>query len=211
MANVYQNFDFHQPVLHNMGEPMELQGQWHSKVFKNDNPIVLELACGRGEYAVGLAQLEPEKNYIGIDLKGNRLWTGATRALEEGLPNVAFIRAKIESIVSFFAPGEVDEIWITFPDPFVSGNINRRLTAPPFLNLYRQVCKPGAIINLKTDDPTLFDYTLEIIEAEKLPLLDRKDELNTEERTTGKLAIKTYYEGLNISKSHVIKYLQFSL
>lgn len=212
MPNVFQNFSFHEPQLvDNTNTNIDLRGKWKSDYFKNDNPITLELACGRGEYSVGLAQMFPDRNFIGIDIKGTRIWMGAKNALEQQLQNVAFIRTRIELVEHFFGQAEVDELWITFPDPFLKGNPNRRLTSSQFLERYRKICKPGAIINLKTDDPTLFDFTKEVIAEEKLELLAISEDIHKDGIAQNELSIKTYYEGLDISGSNVIKYLRFVL
>src|SRR3954468_5439933 len=145
------------------------KGQWSDGFFKNNNPVVVELACGKGEYTVNLAQMFPDKNFIGIDYKGNRIWRGAKTALEDGVNNVAFLRMQIENLVDYFAPGEVDEIWITFPDPQPQlSREKKRLTSPRFLQMYRQILKPGGMIHLKTDNDQLYQYTLQIIEDEGL-------------------------------------------
>ena len=147
------------------------RGGWH-QVFGNSNPITLELACGKGEYTVGLAQLHPEKNYIGVDIKGARIYTGARRSLESGLNNVRFLRTQIDHLTGYFAQNEVDEIWITFPDPHLRLSLARqRLTSPKFIDIYRKILKPGGIVNLKTDDATLYNYTLDVIHEDKLTLL----------------------------------------
>jgi tRNA (guanine-N7-)-methyltransferase len=143
--------------------PVNAKGTWKA-FFKNDNPITLELACGKGEYAVGLGKMHPNRNYIGIDIKGNRIWRGATNALEQGLKNVAFIRSLIDKVPDYFNPQEIDEIWITFPDPQLRGSkAKKRLTHPKFLRLYQQILKPGGIIHLKTDSPDLYQYTKLVI------------------------------------------------
>lgn len=212
MPNVYQNFSFHHPQLvDSSGHEVDMKGQWHSHFFKNENPITLELACGRGEYTVGLARMFPNRNFIGLDIKGTRIWMGAKEALEEPLPNVAFVRTRIELIEHFFANSEVDEIWITFADPFLGSSPNRRLTSPVFLDRYRNICKKGALIHLKTDDPTLFNYSVSVAQEQQLPIHECQQHIYATGIPQGPLAIKTYYEGLDISKSSEIKYLQFSL
>ena len=152
------DFVFQYPfaVLKEQGFP--LKGNWHKDFFNNDNPIVLELGCGKGEYAVGLARKFPDKNFIGIDIKGARMWTGASQARNEGLKNVAFLRTNIELLPNFFAAGEVAEIWITFPDPQMK-KVRKRLTGTRFLDLYREVLKDNGIVHLKTDSPFLYTYT----------------------------------------------------
>ena len=146
-----------------------MRGKWNEQYFKNNNPIVLELGCGKGEYAVGLAQRFPDKNYIGVDIKGARMWTGAKLATELGLPNVAFLRTSIELIDRMFAPNEVSEIWITFPDPQMK-KVNKRLTSTRFLDNYRNILCDGGIVHLKTDSPFLYTYTHALVEENHLPV-----------------------------------------
>lgn len=155
------------------GKPFK--GEWSKGFFKNNNPAVLELACGKGEYTVNLATLFPDKNFIGIDYKGNRIWRGAKTALEENVPNVAFLRIQIENLLDYFAPGEIDEIWITFPDPQPQlSREKKRLTSPRFLDKYIEILKPGGCVNLKTDNDGLHAYTAEKIEELKLKLHNRQ-------------------------------------
>ena len=156
--------------------PFDLQGHWHEQYFHNDNPIVLELGCGKGEYTVGLAKLFPDVNFIGVDIKGARMWTGATQALNEGLKNVAFLRTNIEIIDRFFAPDEVSEIWLTFSDPQMK-NPRKRLTSTWFLNRYRHFLTDGGFIHLKTDSNFLFTYTTYLVEKNHLPLVFRTEDL----------------------------------
>ncbi len=191
--------------------PQEMKGKWNS-FFKNDNPITLELACGKGEYSVGLGRLYPQRNFIGIDIKGNRIWRGAKTALEEGLQNVAFLRSHIDKITDYFAPGEVGEIWITFPDPQLRGSrMKKRLTFPRFLRLYQQVLAPGSPINLKTDSPDLYQFTKAVIALYDLELLTDDDNIYAKGTVSPELAIKTHYEGLDIAGSNRIHYLRFKL
>lgn len=211
MPHVFQNFSFHEPQLKNhLGEPVDMKGRWH-EYFGNDNPITLELACGKGEYTVGLARMYPDRNFIGLDIKGNRIWRGGKTVEEENLTNAAFVRTRIELIANFFGKDEVSEIWITFADPFINSNPNRRLTSSWYLEEYRKICKPGTVINLKTDDPTLFNFTKEVIAEQKLEILECDEHIYTHGEVTGPLSIKTHYEGLNISRSNEIKYLKFVL
>lgn len=211
MPNVFQNFSFHHPQLVNSNnQDVNMQGRW-AEHFGNHNPITLELACGRGEYTVGLARMYPDRNFIGLDIKGTRIWMGAKQALEEPLPNVAFVRTRIELIDHFFGPTEVSEIWITFADPFLGSSPNRRLTSPVFLERYRKICKPDSIIHLKTDDPTLFNYSVEVAQQQQLPINQLQEHIYEHGTPQGPLAIRTYYEGLNISESNQIKYLQYRL
>ena len=191
--------------------PEGMQGKWHA-FFKNDNPVVLELACGRGEYTIGLAALHPDKNFIGVDIKGNRMYIGAKKALENKLNNAAFLRTQIEQIADFFAAGEVDEIWITFPDPQLRvSKAKKRLTHPRFLRLYQQFLKPGSFINLKTDSPDLFEFTKKIIEMYGLHLTAESENAYAEKDVSEDLKIKTHYESLDIARSNKIHYLKFSL
>ena len=163
--NVYENFSVSEPKLLGTGsEEVDLRGKWGAVHFANNNPITLELACGRGEYTLGLSQAFPDRNFIGVDIKGARIWKGAKQALEQDLTNACFLRTRIEAIDHFFAPSEIDEIWITFPDPFPrEGQKNRRLVAPVFLDLYRKILRPGGTVHLKTDNTGLFMYALEVI------------------------------------------------
>lgn len=188
------------------------KGNWGTNYFKNNNPIVLELGCGKGEYTVGLAKQFPTKNFIGIDIKGNRMWRGAKTAIEEGLDNVAFIRTHIGQINKYFAEGEVSEIWITFPDPQPrEGHEKKRLTAPRFLNYYKNLLNPEGLIHLKTDSRELFNYTLSIIEENKHNLLYKTFNVYQTDATDPVLTIKTYYEKLFGSKGFEINYLKFQL
>ena len=187
---------------------------------KNNSPIkplVLELACGRGEYAVGLARLFPEKNFLGLDIKGNRIWKGASIANKEAIKNVAFVRTQIEQSIQYFAKEEVAEIWITFPDPQLRlSKAKKRLTHPQFLRLYQQFLKPGGIVHLKTDSPNLYLFTKTVVELYGLTILTATDDVyGTAFMQSGKwderYAIKTYYEGLNIASSNRIHYIQFKI
>lgn len=190
--------------------PEQMQGKWHS-FFKNDAPIVLELACGRGEYTIGLAAMHPDKNFIGVDVKGNRMFIGAKYALANELNNAAFLRTQIEMLTNYFAAGEVDEIWITFPDPQLrTSTARKRLTHPRFLRLYNQVLKPGGYINLKTDSPALFAFTKKVIELYGLSLVEESDDVYGGGHMS-ELDIKTHYEALDIAQSRKIYYLRFQL
>jgi tRNA (guanine-N7-)-methyltransferase len=172
----------------------------------------LELACGKGEYAVGLGRLYPQRNFIGIDLKGNRIWVGAKTALKENLSNVAFVRSQIDQVTNYFNEGEVNEIWITFPDPQLRASKHKkRLTHPKFLRSYQQLLKPGGLIHLKTDSPVLYRFTQEVIKLYNLPVHFSTDDLYKQETISEELKIKTHYEGLDIAQSNRIHYLQFSL
>lgn len=193
---------------------LELKGNWHSAYFKNRNDIILELGCGKGEYTIGLAKNNIHKNYIGVDIKGNRIWTGAKDALENKLENVAFLRTRIDFIEYCFGPSEVNEIWITFPDPQPQKTrVRKRLTHPMFLNRYRKFLKPGGLVHLKTDSTSFYEYTLEVIKENNLPLLFATDDLylNCPEGREELVEIKTYYENLFTAKGEKIKYCCFKL
>ena len=180
--------------------------------LSSNTPLVLELACGRGEYAVGLGRMFPEQYFIGIDLKGNRIWKGASIANKDGLKNVAFIRSQIELTSNYFAKDEVDEIWITFPDPQLRwSKAKKRLTHPKFLRLYQQFLKNDGIVHLKTDSPLLYNFTLKVIELYGLHLIYKTDHLYNEQNIDPRCLIKTYYEGLDIAQSSKIHYIQFNI
>ncbi|MET0393050.1 MAG: tRNA (guanosine(46)-N7)-methyltransferase TrmB [Chitinophagaceae bacterium] len=191
--------------------PENMAGQWNH-FFKNNHPITLELACGKGEYAVGLGQLHPQQNFIGIDLKGNRIWVGAKKALQQELRNVAFLRTQIDQIAGYFAPGEVKAIWITFPDPQLRlSKAKKRLTHPKFLRLYQQFLVPGGRIHLKTDSPDLYAFTKLVIGLYGCALHTDLDDVFAGKEVPAELHIKTHYEGLDIAGSNRIHYLSFSL
>ncbi len=191
--------------------PEQIAGEW-KKYFKNDNGIILELACGKGEYAVGLAQLHPDKNFIGVDIKGNRIWVGAKFAMETNLTNAAFLRTQIHKIDTYFNKDEVEEIWITFPDPQLRiSKANKRLTHPRYLNLYHKFLLPGGSIHLKTDSPDLYNFTKKVIELYNLNLISDIDNIYDEKNISQELMIKTHYEKLDIAKSNRVFYLRFSL
>lgn len=194
-----------------MQYPEGIAGKWN-QFFQNDNPITLELACGRGEYATGLARMYPARNFIGVDLKGNRLYIGAKKCLEENLNNAAYLRVQIGQIDTYFQPGEVEEIWITFPDPQLRrSKAKKRLTHPKFLRRYQQILKPGGSIHLKTDSPELYLFTLAVIEMYGLRLLEAYDDVYAIQSIKQELRIKTHYEALDIAQSSKIHYLRFSL
>ena len=193
------------------GKDYPLKGHWRSDFFGNDNPIVLELGCGRGEYTVGLAAAHPEVNYIGVDIKGARMWRGAKTATEQGMANVAFLRTRIEFIGSFFAPGEVDQIWITFPDPQMNKRrVNKRLTAPGFLERYAQFLRPDGIIHLKTDSGHLHNYTRAVLEANGIVPTVCCDDIYGKGIADARLSIKTTYETRFLAEGLPITYLQWS-
>jgi tRNA (guanine-N7-)-methyltransferase len=191
--------------------PENVQGTW-AGYFENGNPIVLELACGKGEYTVGLAEMFPLKNVVGIDKKGNRLWVGAKKAIKHSLLNVAFLRIQIEQIEQYFANEEVDEIWITFPDPQLrTSKAKKRLTHPRFLRSYYQILKPGGKIHLKTDSPDLYQFTKKVIDMYGCQLHQDIADVYAEPGVPPELHIKTHYEGLDIAGSKRVHYLCFSL
>ncbi|MDB5209910.1 MAG: tRNA ((7)-)-methyltransferase [Sediminibacterium sp.] len=191
--------------------PQDMRGKW-KEFFKNGSALTLELACGKGEYAIGLGRLYPEGNFIGIDIKGNRIWRGAKTALDEGLPNIAFVRSHIDKITDYFIPGEVSEIWITFPDPQLRGSrAKKRLTHPKFLRLYQQVLKKNGLIHLKTDSPDLYQFTLAVIHLFELELVEHTDQVYAQETVKPELMIKTHYEGLDIAQSNRIHYISFRI
>ncbi len=200
---------FHNVYQLEEGKP--LKGKWGSEHFKNDNPIVLELACGKGEYAVNLAKLFPEKNFIGIDLKGNRIWRGAKTGMEENIPNLAFLRIQIEDLQDYFGEKEVDEIWITFADPQPQISRERkRLTSPNFLAKYKPLLRDGAKINLKTDNDGLYNYTKEKVAELGLVTHKDTDHLYQSDLADEVLSIKTHYERIYLKKDKNINYIQFS-
>ncbi len=189
----------------------ELKGKWHSDFFKNANPIVLELGCGRGEYTVSLAEKFPEKNFVGLDWKGARLWRGAKTALENNMSNVAFLRIMIQNILNFFSKDEVSEIWITFPDPQPQQSRERkRLTSPRFLNHYRQILKECGIIHLKTDNQPFYEYTLGVIEEDNLKKIYSTNDLYHSDAGNEILGIKTTYEKMFLEQGSRICYLKFA-
>ena len=192
--------------LQTNGFPMK--GHWRDDFFKNDKPIVLELGCGKGEYTVGLGRLFPNKNFIGVDIKGARMWSGAKESLQEGLTNVAFLRTNIELISHFFAKGEVAEIWITFPDPQMKKQ-NKRLTSTRFIKLYSEILAPNALIHLKSDSNFLFTYTKEMVNANRFPIVCMTEDLYHSHTADDILSIKTYYEQQWIDRGLNIKYIQF--
>ena len=209
----YENvFQYPFSVIENV--PFEMKGKWHEQYFDNDNPIVLELGCGRGEYTVGLAKMFPDINFVGVDIKGARMWTGATAARNEGLKNVAFLRTNIEIIDRFFSKDEVQEIWLTFSDPQMK-NVHKRLTSTFFMERYRHFLVNNGIIHLKTDSNFLFTYTTYMIKKNNLPVLFRTEDLyhtdGLDEETRSILGIQTYYESQWIERGLNIKYIKFHL
>lgn len=191
--------------------PENMKGKWHT-VFENQNPVVLELACGKGEYTIALAEKYPGQNFIGVDLKGNRLWKGATYALKNNLKNAVFLRTQIEMIAGYFDKDEVDEIWLTFPDPQLQiSRAKKRLTFPRFLREYQKILKKDGVIHLKTDSPDLYNFTKEVIGWYGLNVVSDIADVYAQTKIPEDLLIKTYYESLDISKSNKIFYLKFSL
>ena len=222
----YENvFQYPFSVIDNV--PFEMRGHWREQYFHNDHPIVLELGCGKGEYTVELAKLYPDVNFIGVDIKGARMWTGATQALKEGLKNVAFLRTNIEIIERFFAEDEVQEIWLTFSDPQMK-NPRKRLTSTYFMERYRKFLVDGGIIHLKTDSNFLFTYTTYMVEHNALPVLFRTEDLYGDHQWSARpkdacyqrdarmfnaelLSIQTYYESMWIARGLNIKYMKWQL
>src|SRR6478736_859308 len=190
----------------------EVKGHWHERFFKNQNPITIELACGRGEYTIGLASRFPERNYVGLDLKGDRIWKGSTLAVEQNLTNVAFVRAQILTIENFFQIGEVDEIWLTFPDPRPKvRDIKRRLTNSRFLDLYKKVLKPEGFFRFKTDNTDLFHYTLEELSTRSdIINLQLTEDLYESDLRSECFDIQTKYEQMFAAQGEKIKYLRFN-
>jgi tRNA (guanine-N7-)-methyltransferase len=189
-----------------------VKGNWKRDIFRNDNPIVLELGCGRGEYTVGLASRFPGKNFTGIDIKGARMWRGAKTSNEQKLANAAFLRTRIEFISSFFSEDEVDEIWITFPDPHQGArNANKRLTSPWYLKSYSRIMKDKGIIHLKTDNTGLYDYTLKKVMSLQLEVICSSDDLYSGNTAGDILSILTHYEKIFLATGQKIKYLSFRL
>lgn len=208
MAAYPHVFEYPYSVAENV--PFEMKGKWHESFSKNNNPIVLELGCGRGEYTVGLGRMFPDKNFIAVDIKGARMWSGATESISEGLTNVAFLRTNIEIIERFFAEGEVSEIWLTFSDPQMK-KATKRLTSTYFMNRYRQFLKPDGIIHVKTDSNFMFTYTRYMIEENKLPVLFITEDLYHSNLVDDILGIKTYYEQQWLDRGLSIKYIKFAL
>ena len=202
------------PTVRHLGEYIPIKGNWNTYLFKNNNPIILELACGKGHYTLELARRFPNINFIGVDIRGERLWQGAKTGLEEELPNVAFFRTQIEFLDYFFEQNEVSEIWITFPDPYPKKRMaKKRLTSPIFLNIYRKLLKENGLIHLKTDSTGLFEYSIETVVSEGLKL--EEVIFDVYEKFEGQahilVDVKTYYEKLFSDKGEKIKYLRFQL
>jgi len=211
--NVLENFDHGDDVL-TWSDQTQInpKGTWSKTVFSNENPITLELACGKGEYAVGMAQMYPDRNFIGVDIKGARIWKGATKAKEEHIDNVAFLRTRIEMLHRFFAAGEIDEIWITFADPFLkTRKANRRLTSRPFLDVYRNLLRDSGTVNLKTDSYILYYHTIDqIIKHQDLALIYKNNHIYKSGLAFPELEIKTFYEESHLRDGRKIKFVSFS-
>lgn len=192
--------------------PERMSGQWYRDYFANDNPIVLELGCGRGEYTVNMGKRFPDKNFIGIDIKGPRIWKGAGAALKEGLKNVAFARFRIEYINDYFKEAMADEVWIPFPDPFPrESKSGRRLTSPEFLARYKPILKPDAILHFKTDCTPLYEWTLETYRQKGIEILTNTNDLHSSEYLDEVTGIPTKYEGIFMAKGEKIKYIKFKI
>jgi tRNA (guanine-N7-)-methyltransferase len=191
--------------------PENMPGKWKD-FFKNENPVTLELACGKGEYTVGLSEMHPERNFIGVDLKGNRIYAGALTCLNKNITNAAFLRIHIAQIDQYFMPGEVDEIWITFPDPQLrTSRAKKRLTHPRYLRLYQNILTPGGVVHLKTDSPELYHFTKMIIELYDLEVLECSEDIYSSPDIAPELHIKTHYEKLDIAESKKVFYIRFNL
>ncbi len=188
-----------------------IRGNWRGHQFQNDNDIVLELACGRGEYSTGLGTIYKNKNFVGVDIKGNRIWVGSKKARLEGLDNVAFLRTQIDHLERFFEPGEINEIWIVFPDPRPkSSDEHRRLTSPKYLEIYKKLIALGGMIHLKTDNTPLFEYSVELLQGRPdITDLEFTAELYSSVFAEAHHGIKTKYEHQFAGKGETIKYLRF--
>lgn len=198
-------------VSHQAGEVLDLRGHWGDQHFKNQHPLILELACGKGDYTIALANDHPDQNFMGLDIKGARIWRGARTAIEANMSNVAFLRTRIEFIDRFFAPGEVDEIWITFPDPFIK-KPTRRLTSPSFLDRYRTFLKPGGIVHLKTDSWLLYEYTLDVIHQDpRCQVIYAHSDIYASPLDYPELRHKTFYETMHLKEGRKITYVRFRI
>ncbi|MGB1031146.1 MAG: tRNA (guanosine(46)-N7)-methyltransferase TrmB [Flavobacteriales bacterium] len=208
-----------EPPLDEIIQGLEfMKGEWKNGVFPNDNPITLELGCGKGEYSVALGRMYPDRNFIGVDIKGHRFWRGAKTVKEEGLTNVAFVRTKIEFISQFFAENEVDEIWLTFSDPQPKDDKgSKRLTSPKFIDRYKKFIKPGGLIHVKTDSPLLYEYTMEELNKLKYEVLVHSDDVHgklvheVEPELAEILSVRTHYETIWSEKGRTINYIRFKV
>lgn len=212
LPNVFENFSFHHPSLSQSSSTVsEMKGRWNELYFENDFPITLELACGGGEYCLGLSLLFPQNNFIGIDIKGARIWKGAKKAHRENNKRIAFVRTSIELIPHFFSNAEINEIWITFPDPFLKkSKSNKRLTSPYFLSIYKQILKRNAMLHLKTDDVNLYNFTLETLHADPdFNILLQIPDLYNSGTVQPELQLRTYYELMHLDMGKTIKYIKF--
>ena len=195
-----------------MQNNFKFRGTWHSSYFKNQNPIVLELGCGKGEYTIELSKIFIQKNFIGIDIKGARMWKGAKTAFDNNYSNVAFIRTRVEFLNLFFDSNEISEIWITFPDPQLkTQRTKKRLTSPEFLNLYRKILKPNGLVHLKTDNDILHDFTLRLLIFNNIEIVSHSNDLYNSELIDNVLSIKTFYENKFLSHNENINYISFKL
>ena len=190
--------------------PEDIKGNWNNKVFKNNNPIILELACGKGDYSLAMAERFPDKNYIGVDIKGARIWVGANKAIQEKQDNVAFLRAYIEDLINYFETEEIQEIWITFPDPYLKDSkAKKRLTSERFLKMYRALLPESGVVHLKTDSAPLFEFTLESIAEDKTIIQNASRNIYTEATLEPLLDIQTYYERMHLRDGRNIHYVRF--
>lgn len=191
--------------------PEQMADRW-GQHFGNSNDLVLELACGKGEYSVNMAKAFPEKNFIGVDIKGNRMFVGAKKALDEQIPNVAFLRTRIENITTYFHPAQVAEIWITFPDPFLrDGKAKNRLTHHKFLKMYQQILKPGGLVHLKTDSAELFQFTKEMVAHHECEIVQLNNDVYAQGTPAFPLNIQTFYESMHLADRRTIQYISFKL
>lgn len=205
-SNVYQ------PSFEDIRKGYKYRGRWSEEVFKNDRPLILELGCGKGEYTVGLARNYPDKNYIGIDKKGARIWRGAKTALDEHIQNAVFLRIKLEQLLFCFGPAEVDEVWIAFPEPVPKHRrVKRRITSLSFLETYRKIVKPGGVVHLKTDNEAFFKFSLESLQKAGLEIIVREDDLYNSTFSGDVTGIRTYYERKHLEEGARIKYIQFQI
>jgi len=211
-SNVFEIVEGERAIVTNgEGDARDMKGKWASQYFQNNHPLILELACGKGEYTLALAQRDVRHNFIGVDIKGARIWKGARRGLDEKISNAAFLRTRIEFIEYFFSPGEVESIWITFPDPF-AGKPNRRLTSVPFLERYRKFLKPGGSIHLKTDSELLYEFTLEVVDADpRCKIIYSNPDIYSGPLYDPILDQKTYYELKHLAEGKKITYVKFTI